>query len=298
MPKLHARSSRIRRRGGALAITAVAMFMALAVGAAGAQASAFTITKTTDPAGDPQPFTYHVTFKPHPGTTPPATDPSPDDFTLTGGQSRTFTVPKGFYTVSELSVSGWKLVAITCTDGGDTDPADKAKIDLGAAKATIELSSTEKKACTFKNAKVVPPSVPPAVTPPSSGVAPQATPPAPGAAPVATTPPAAQGVLGEQAVRAGAVLAAPRRCVSRRYTVSVTAGRVQSVAFSVNGRQVRTVTARPGQRRFSVQLPRPAGVSNVVARVRFRANTTPATRTLRARIRSCAQQAVQPQFTG
>jgi hypothetical protein len=288
------RSSRVRRRGGALAIAAVAMFMAMAVGAAGAQAASFTITKTTDPAGDPQPFTYHVTFKPHPGTSTP--DVSPDDFTLTGGQSRTFTVNKGFYTVTELSVSGWRLAKITCEDGGDTDPKDKAKIDLAGSKATIELSSTEKKGCTFHNEKVLaPPPTPPAVTPPSSGTAPQAT--APAATPTPTQP-GAQGVLGEQAVRAGGRLAAPRSCVSRRYTVSVTAGRVQSVAFSVNGRRVRTVTARPGQRRFSVELPRPAGVSRVVARVRYRANTTPATRTLSATIRRCAQQAVQPTFTG
>jgi hypothetical protein len=264
------------------------MFMALAVGAAGAQASAFTVTKTTDPAGDPQAFTYHVTFTPHPGDTPPA-NPAPADFTLTGGQSRTFTVHKGFYTITEIGVTGWRLAEITCTDGGDPDPADKAKIDLAGSKATIELSSTEKKACTFRNVKT-PALVPPSTTP-SSGAAPQATAPQ-------QTAPGQQGVQGVQAVRSAAALAAPRRCVSRRFTVSVNAGRVASVTFFVNGRRLRTLTARPGQRRFSVQVPRPVATARIVAQVRFRRNTTPATRTLRATIRRCAQQQVQPEFTG
>jgi hypothetical protein len=270
------------------------MFIALGVGAAGAQAASFTITKQTDPAGDPTPFAFDVSFKPHPGDKPPSDFKPPTGFTLAGGKSVTFTVHKGFYTVRELTPAGWKLVNITCDNGNDPDPADRAKIDLGAQSATIELSRTEKKACTFRNQKVVTPAAPTPSSPPA-------------AAPVTTSPgspagpeqvPATQQVAGQQAVRAAARLSAPKRCVSRRYTVSVTAGRVQSVAFFVNGQRVRTLSARPGQRRFSVRLPRPAPVSRVIARVRYRSNTTPATRTLRTTIRRCAQQAVRPQFTG
>jgi hypothetical protein len=265
------------------------MLMALAVGAAGAQAATtFTIKKTTDPAGDTTAFTYHVSFAPHPGDNPPANLGVPDSFTIAGGQSRTFTVHKGFYTITEASLSGWRLVDITCTNGGDTDPADRAKIDVGASKATIELSPNEQKSCTFHNAKVPQP----AASSPSP--APQGS--APAAGPAPQTP--AQEVRGTQAVRAAARLSAPSRCVSRRFTVSVTAGRVRSVTFLVNGRRVQTLAARPGQRRFSVQVPRPLATARVVARVRFRANTTPRTRTLSATVRRCAQQQVQPEFTG
>jgi hypothetical protein len=283
----HVRLARARRRGGALAISAVAIFMALAVGAAGAQAAQFTISNTTDPTGDPTAFTYHVTFAPQPGDTPPSDMKVPADFTLTGGQSRTFTVHKGFYTVTQLSVSGWRLVNITCGSGGDPVPADAAKIDLTGSKATIELSGTEKKPCTFSNAKVQTPVSPTPSSPPAAGP----TPVQQGAAPT-------QEVLGTQAVRSAAQLAGPRRCVSRRFTVSVTARRVRSVTFFVNGRRLRTLAARPGQRRFSVKVPRPLVTSRVVARVRFRQNTTPSTRTLSTTVRRCAQRAVQPKFTG
>jgi hypothetical protein len=274
MPEPHVRVVRGRRSVGALAITAVLFLMILAVGASGAQAASFTIAKQTDPAGDTTPFTFHVTFTPHPGDTPPAGFTPPADFTLAGGQSRTFTVHKGFYTVKELTVTGWRVANITCTTGGDTDPADAAKIDLGAGSATI------------RNAKVVTAASPA----PAQGTAP--------AAPTQGSAPGTQGVLGEQVVRAAARLSAPSSCVSNRYTVSVRAGRVASVTFFVNGKRVRTLRARQGQRRFSVQLPRPSATARVLARVRFRANTSPATRTLRATIRRCAQQAVRPQFTG
>jgi hypothetical protein len=278
------RTSRSRRPGGALAITAVAMFLALGAVASGAQAASFKVTKQTDPAGDATPFTFHVTFAPQKNDTPPPSFQVPADFTLAGGQSRTFTVHKGFYTITELSLAGWRLSRITCDNDGDPQPEDAPKIDVGARKATLELSSTENKGCTFTNAKV-PPLVPPSSPPP--------------AAPPALTPaPGEQNVAGVQAVRSAATLVGPQRCVSRRYTVAVNAGRAQAVTFRVNGRRVRTITARPGQRRFSVTLPRPQVASRVVVVVRFRANTTPRTRTLRTTVRRCAQQAVQPQFTG
>jgi hypothetical protein len=273
------------------------MVLALAAIASGAQAATFKVTKVTDPAGDATPFTFHVTFKPQPNDTLPPDFKVPADFTLTGGQSRTFTVHKGFYTITELSLAGWRLVHITCDNGGDPDPADAPKIDVGGANATLELSTTEQKGCTFENAKVPPPLVPPSTPPPSTPVS---TPPSSGSPAPAqpSTPPAQQNVAGTEAAHASAALAAPSRCVSRRFTVSVTAGRARTVSFSVNGHRVRTLTARTGQRRFSVQLPRPAAVSHVVAVVRFQPNTTPATRTLRTTVRRCAQQAVQPQFTG
>ena len=86
--------------------------------------------------------------------------------------------------------------------------------------------------------------------------------------------------------------------MSRRYTLTVRGGRVRSVTFSVNGRRVATVRARPGQRRFSVRLGPRAAVDRIVARVSFRENTSPRTRTLRATVRRCATAQARPQFTG
>jgi hypothetical protein len=43
--------------------------------------------------------------------------------------------------------------------------------------------------------------------------------------------------------------------VTRTYTVAVSGSPVRSVSFWVNGKRVRTVRARTGQRRFSVTLP-------------------------------------------
>ena len=102
----------------------------------------------------------------------------------------------------------------------------------------------------------------------------------------------------ERVVAARAALQAPRACVSRRYTVTVAGGPVRSVTFSVNGRRVRTLTARPGQRRFSVRLSPRQAVDRVVARVRFRSNASPQSRTLRATVRRCARAGVSPEFTG
>ena len=273
-------------------MTAVAMLLALGAVGSAAQAATLKVTKQTDPAGDITPFTFHVTFTPQPNDTPPPDFKVPADFTLTGGQSKTFTVHKGFYTITELSLAGWRLARITCDNGGDPDPADAPKIDVGSAKATLELSKTESKGCTFENAKVPPPLAPPAPPTTSGSPAPNGPQPAQGAAPVQ------QGVLGTRVARSAAALAAPKQCVSRRFTVAITAGRARSMTFFVNGQRFRTLTARAGQRRFSIQLPRPVRVSRVVVVVRFQPNASPATRTLRATVRRCAQQAVQPQFTG
>jgi len=279
---------RARRRRGMFAITAVVMFMTLAAGAASAQAASFKITNVTAPAGDATPFTYHVTFAPQPNDNVPADFKPPADFTLTGGQSRTFTVHKGFYTITQRTVEGWRLVSITCDNGGDKDPAGAAKIDVAGSDATLELSRTENKGCTFANAKL--PGTPVA-PPPSTGS------PAP---PAAQSQAPTQSVLGQSVSRGAARVIAPSRCVTRRFTVVVTGARVQSVTFFVNGKAVRTIQGSTAQvrRRFSVTLPRPVSVSRVVARVRFQPNTTPATRTLRVTIRRCAVRQVKPEFTG
>ena len=70
------------------------------------------------------------------------------------------------------------------------------------------------------------------------------------------------------------------------------------MSFWVNGKRVRTVRARTGQRRFSVTLPINRRVAKVRARVTFANNATPSSRVLSATVRRCAPAAVKPQFTG
>jgi len=285
------RTTQIRRVARLLMTTAAAL-AALAAVASSAQAVAtITITEQTQPAGDPAAFTFHLTG--------PACPKGPSDrtFELHDGQSQAIPLCKGqAFRVAQEAKAGWRLVDISCVaTPPDLDPDDRFIIDIPGATATIELSPDEQKACTFVNAKA-PPSTPPAGSPPG-GSAPIAAPSPPAAsAPRPTAP--AQAILPEQVTRASAALQAPTRCVSRRYTLTVRGGRVRTVTFSVNGRRVATVRARRGQRRFSVRLGPRAAVDHIVARVSFRENTSPRTRTLRATVRRCATAQVRPQFTG
>jgi hypothetical protein len=135
-----------------------------------------------------------------------------------------------------------------------------------------------------------PPSPPAAATP-----APAA--PAPAAAPVNTP---ASGVPG-QAVTSPARIArlgASRSCTSRSVRVTVAGQAMRRIAFRVNGRVVRTVNVRAGQRSVRASLPMTSrrAAQVVTARVTFRNGARP--RTLVARTSRCAQAAVQPQFTG
>ena len=286
------------RRAVKLVLVGLPILITLGVGVAGAQASSFTITEQTDPAGDRAPFTFHVTFSPQPNDVPPPGFAPPADFQLMGGQSRTFTVHKGFYTVAQRTMSGWRLVDVRCDNGNDPDPADAPTINLGAGSATIELSKPEHKSCTFHNARITPPPVaPPPVPPPGT------TPTPPGPTPTAAPAPAPASAPGQavkvtHAVSSRARIVAPKSCVSRRFTVLVSGGHVASVTFFVNGHRVRKLSARRSQRRFTVTLSRPLVVSRIVARVRFTQRATPRTRTLRRTIRRCTPSAVTPHFTG
>ena len=275
------------------AAAAVAVALAgLAVTAGAAQAGTLTVSKVTDPAGDPTAFTFHVQFTAFSFDRPPADFRPPGDFTLTGGQSRTFTdLHKGFYTITELTPAGWKVAAIACGPP-DPQPEDNAVVDLGAGSARLELSAPESKACTFTDQKQ-PAATPPTPPQPTPSVTP---PPAPAVTPAPPTP--RRQVEAERAQPARARLSAPRSCVSRRYTVAVTGGPIRSVTFLLNGRKVRTLRARPGQRRFAVRLPASSPIGRVVARVRFTSQATRRTRTLRVRVPRCARRAVTPQFTG
>jgi hypothetical protein len=131
---------------------------------------------------------------------------------------------------------------------------------------------------------------PPAPTPPAP------TPPA--SAPPA--PPPASAVAGEQVTAPARIakLGAQSACPTRVVQVTVTGRQMRDIAFSINGRHVRTVSVRAGQRSVKASLPmRNRRASQVVtARVRFRNGAR--ARTLSTRASRCAEAAVQPTFTG
>ena len=125
--------------------------------------------------------------------------------------------------------------------------------------------------------------------------------PAPAAAVAPAPPPAPASVVAGEQVRAPARIArlgAQSACPTRVVQVTVAGRQMRDIAFSINGRHVRTVTVRAGQRSVRASLPmRNRRASQVVtARVRFRNGARP--RTLSARASRCGQAAVQPEFTG
>jgi hypothetical protein len=272
-----------------IAAIAVVALTAVAGSASAAQATSFTIKKESTPAGDPTSFAFSWEGVKQSDGSPMGSD----TFELAGGGSKTVEVAgPGFYTVTESALAGWKIASIVCDDSTDVEE-DKTVITLEEGKAVIELSAGEDKTCTFYNEKVPQPIAPTPVadTPPQAEIIPTVVqPPAP-------TPPVVQ-VLPRRVRSAAARLVGPTRCVSNRYSVAVTGGPVRSVSFWVNGKRVKTVRARTGQRRFSANLPLRSAVARVQARVTFASDARPSSRTLRTTIRRCAPRVVRPQFTG
>jgi hypothetical protein len=110
-----------------------------------------TIVKQTQPAGDPAQFTFHFSGKNSAGKT------FDEDFTLRGGESKTFAPGAGAnhakepYVITERGKDGWKLVALDCVaDNNDGEWAT----DVATATARVELSPREHKTCTFTNRKL------------------------------------------------------------------------------------------------------------------------------------------------
>jgi hypothetical protein len=271
-----------RRAAAVLAVT----LTAVATTASAASAASFTITKQTLPDGDPTAFNF--TWE---GVK--QSDGSPlgsGEFQLSDGQSVTVDVAgAGFFTVQEQAKDGWKVADIVCDNGNDPDPTDFREPDVANARTEIELSPDESKSCTFTNEKLPQPIAPPAIV--EQPAAPVVQPPAPPA------PPAV--VVAPRQVRSSAArLVGPSRCVSRTYSVAVSGSPVRSVSFWVNGKRIKTVRARTGQRRFRFTRGLRTPVARVEARVNFASNASPATRRLRKTIRRCAPAAVRPQFTG
>ena len=230
------------------------------------------IFKQTEPAGSAQRFSFH-----------PSADLAPADFDLADGESVEFRPKPGTYSVTEAAAQGWKVGFISCDDANSTG---------NGSTATIVVDPGETISCAFVNVPV-----PPVVDDPMPQPTPQplavVTPPRL----VAVAPPTPLlAVRAAVARSATARLRRPARCVTGAFRVTVAGSPVRRIEFTVNGRRMRTVIARRGQRTFSVALPVAKGtVQRVAARVVFANGARP--RTLRATVLRCAP-AVAPQFTG
>jgi hypothetical protein len=271
-----------KRAAAVLAVT----LTAVATTASAASAASFTITKQTLPDGDSTAFDFNWEGVKQSDGSPLGSG----EFQLSDGQSVTVDVEgPGFFTVSERAKDGWRVADIVCDNGNDDDPSDFREPDVANAKTEIELSPSEHKSCTFTNQKLAQEVTPPAIVPAPQPPAVQPSAPAP----------APTVVVSPRQVRSSAArLVGPSRCVSRTYSVAVSGSPVRSVSFWVNGKRVKTVTARRGQRRFRFKRALRTPLARVEARVRFANNASPSTRRLRTTIRRCAPAAVRPQFTG
>lgn len=281
--------ARGHRRIAAIAVVALT---AVAGSASAASASSWSITKQTDPDGDPASFTFSYTGYKEPfNKNSPNQEKNGEEGTFTLRDGETFStgeITNGVYVIKEQTPAGWKVLDIACDSGTDTTDVPDIVIDEG--RVDLQVSPSESKSCTFTNQKLPEPIAPPPVVEATPTVEQAVQPPAP-------TPPVIQ-VAPRRVRSAAARLVGPKRCVSNRYSVAVTGGPVRSVSFWVNGKRAKTVRARTGQRRFSATLPLRSAVARVEARVSFASDARPRTRSLRTTIRRCAPRVVRPQFTG
>lgn len=288
MSDLSAAGKAARRRGlrAGLVLPAVAAVTVLAM-AGSAQAAAtppayddgsrghVKIVKKAEPAGSYERFAFHGSY----GLTP-------ESFELADGEMIELRPKAGTYTVEEVAKDGWQVDYIACDDADSTGEG---------RTATIVVDAGEYVTCTFYNKKQdtpAPPSPPSPPAPPAVTV-PLAAPPAP----VAARPAPAQAVKATTVRSGSARLRRAAGCASRTVRVAVSGSPIARVAFSVDGRRVRTMTAANRQRTFTATLPIGAGpVHRVTARVTF--SNGARSRTLRTTVVRCAQQEAAPQFTG
>ncbi|HWO70281.1 MAG TPA: hypothetical protein VNP94_05945 [Actinomycetota bacterium] len=99
-----------------------------------------TIVKQTDPDGADQEFDFSGDL---------------EDFRLADGESQTFDLRTGTYSVTESVPEGWELDRITCT-GGEGDQSDWT-IDVENGTVSIDLAEGGSVRCTFFNREVPPP---------------------------------------------------------------------------------------------------------------------------------------------
>jgi hypothetical protein len=195
---------------------------------------------------------------------------------------------KDDFVVPSSAVSGTLTVPYSAPTGAFTVSVN-AKFSTGETGAV-----TKSMTCTTPP----PPAAPPPVAPPPAAPPPAASPPPP--ATVTPGPPPETAVAGQQvsAPKRIARLAAHSACRSRVVRVTVVGRQMRDIAFAINGRHVRTIRVRAGQRSVtaSLRMRNRRQSQLVTARVRFRNGAR--ARTLSTRTTRCSQAAVQPQFTG
>ena len=95
-------------------------------------------------------------------------------------------------------------------------------------------------------------------------------------------------------------LSGPSGCVRKPFKAIVRGSRIARVTFFRDGKRIKAIKAKPGQRRFVVRVKpskRP-GVHRITARVVYRSASGTRARTLRLSYQRCARQVVRPRFTG
>ena len=109
-----------------------------------------------------------------------------------------------------------------------------------------------------------------------------------------------QVLSGPRTFSASARLRGPSGCVTKPFRATVRGSRISRVTFYRDGKRIRRIDAKRGQRAFSVKVRAAGaqGVHRITAKVRFKAGSRPRTRTLRLSYQRCRKQVVQPRFTG
>jgi len=110
----------------------------------------------------------------------------------------------------------------------------------------------------------------------------------------------AQAVLAAEIIPGSSRLSGPSGCVRKPFKAVVRGTRIARVTFFRDGKRIKTMTAKPGQRKFVLRVKpsRAPGVHRITARVQFEAGSGTKTRTLRLSYQRCVRQVVRPRFTG
>ncbi|HEX6714003.1 MAG TPA: SdrD B-like domain-containing protein [Thermoleophilaceae bacterium] len=108
-----------------------------------------------------------------------------------------------------------------------------------------------------------------------------------------------QAVLGSRFAPGSARLLGRTGCVNAAFAARVIGKRIASVTFTLDGKRLKKVTRRSGgayKARVAVESLR-RGVHRIVARVAFKASTTPKAKTLRLTFQRCSGRRISPRFT-
>jgi len=232
-----------------------------------------TLAKVLQPAGAGE---FNLTLD---GTNATVAGSAGDVTFGNGDRSAATVVTPGDHVVAERAATpGQSLSDYTSVLACINRAAQDAAVPV-AAGGTVAVHAGDDVLCTFTNAKI-----------PASGVAP--------------VPPVGGGSSstsggGTTPVRSSRIVG-PSACLARAHaTVGVRGHGIASVAFSLNGRHLRTVRTRDSNGVYALVVRTrtlPRGATIVVARVTFSGSSRQ--RTLRLRLSRCAARSVRPTFTG